>query len=423
MADGPSAAATWDGGGDAPAGGDETWVIGLIGAGHFLSHFYLLALPPLFPLLKAEFGVSYVELGLILTAYGLLGGVLQAPVGFLVDHFGPRLVLLAGLGLNAAAILAMGYADAFWMVLVLALLAGIGNSVFHPADFSILSGAVRPARMGRAFSIHTFSGFLGGACAPIAMLALAAWADWRTGLIVVGLTGMALWVVMVLRRSVLVGESRPESAAQAPQSGLRLLMSAPVLLFLAFFITYGMAAGGLTAFTVSGLMDLHGLAFGQASAALTGHLFGIVGGILIGGVIADRYGRHLLAGAGALAAAAAMVLIPVVFDPSATALVAIMTFTGIGLGAALPSRDLMIRELAPAGQTGKVFGFVFVGYFIGSSLAPLLNGWVLDSAMPALVFVISAGFAALSIVMLVAAQAARRHGPRTASQPTQSARG
>lgn len=392
------------------AGKEEKWALGLISSGHFLSHFYGLTLPPLFLFLKAEFNVSYTELGLIMTAYGLLGGVAQAPVGFLVDRVGPRRVLLAGLGLNVCAVLLMGFTGAYWMLLVLAVFAGLGNSVFHPADYAILSGSVRSERLGRAFSIHTFSGFLGGACAPVAILILAQWSNWRAALIVVGIAGLAVWLVLALRREVLRGEppAKPLEAhgnpagdvVSAPQSGMRLLLTAPVLLFLAFFVFYGMCSGGLIAFTVTGLINLHGLSLGDANAALTGHLFGVVGGILLAGIIADRYPRHLVIVGGALLLTAAAAVLPAFLSVPGPILVAIMVLAGLGLGAVLPPRDLMVRALIPPGQTGKVFGFVFVGFSIGVSAAPLLFGWFLDTNQPALVFVFAALFAALALIAI-----------------------
>ncbi len=391
----------------------ERWTLGLISAGHYLSHFYGLALPPLFPLLKAEFGISYMELGLAMTAYALLGGIVQAPVGFLVDRLGPRRVLFSGLGLIATAILLMGFVSHYWMLLVLAVLAGLGNSVFHPADYAILSVSINNKRLGRAYSVHTFSGFLGGACVPVAILALASLTNWRTALIVSGLTGLAVLAAMAWRHDALRGETQADGRAprdgaprtqpgQAP-SGLRLLLTAPVLLFLCFNILYGMASGGLLAFTVSALMNLHGLSVDLASAALTGHLFGVVGGILLAGIIADRYPRHHVTAAGAMLLAAAASVLPALVAPGGAVLVAIMVFSGIGLGAVLPPRDLMVRALIPPGDTGKVFGFVFVGYSVGISAVAVLFGWLLDGDMPGMVFLLSAAFAILSLMTITAA--------------------
>ncbi len=380
-------------------------VMGLLSAGHFLSHFYFLALPPMFPLLKAEFGVSYVELGLAMTSYNLLGGFAQAPVGFLVDRFGPRRMLLAGLGLNALAVLLIGFAGAYWILLVLAVFAGLGNSVFHPADYAIMSGSIREENMGRAFSVHTFSGFLGGACAPVTMLALASLTDWRTAFIAIGAAGLAVWAVMVLRGGVLVGESQAAPAKDGEpgrQSGMALLTSPPVLLYLGFFVAYGMASGGLSSFTVIGLIELQGLSLNLADLALTGHLFGVVGGVVMGGFVVGRFRRHGITAAVALLVAMGFVLLPAMLGLPGLALVAIMTVVGLGMGAVLPPRDLMIRAMIPAGQTGKVFGFVFVGYAVGAGLTPLFFGWLLDRGSPALVFLLTAVFlvAALAAITL-----------------------
>ena len=391
------------------ASSEERWALGLISSGHYLSHFYGLALPPLFPLLKTEFGVSYIELGLAMTAYGFLGGLVQAPVGFLVDRLGPSRVLLSGMALIATSVLLMGFVSSYWMLLVLAVFAGLGNSVFHPADYAILAGSVGEKRLGRAYSLHTFSGFLGGACAPVAMLALAAYWDWRTALFVTGGVGLIVFAAMALRRDVLVGEERKADASEEDAkstSGLALLMTAPVLLFLAFFILYGVASGGLLAFTVSGLINLHGIGLDTANTALTGHLFGVVGGIFLAGLIADRYPRHIVTGVSALALAAVATLLPVLGFSSAIALIVIMTLAGVGLGGVLPPRDLMLKVVIPPGQTGKVFGFVFVGYSFGVAVAPPALGSYLDAGQPSMVFIACAGFAALSLVAIVAANMA-----------------
>lgn len=384
-------------------------VVGLISVGHFLSHFYVLCLPPLFPILKAEFNVSYVELGLAMTAYGLLGGFMQAPVGFLVDRLGPRNLLFAGLGLNAGAIVMMGFAQNYEMLLVFAVLAGLGNSVFHPADYAILNGSIHPDRLGRAFSMHTFSGFFGSACAPVGILALVSFTDWRVAMISVGLFGLLIWAVMVLCRNSLHGTAAPgpdgdETAAEPGRTGIRLLMSPPVLLFLGFFIAYGMVTGGLRAFSVTALINLHGLGLDQANAALTGFLFGVVGGILLAGVIVDRYPQHARIAVGALLLALFCTIAPIWAGLPGLALIALLTVVGVGLGAALPPRDLLIRALIPPGETGKVFGFVFVGFTVGGSIAPPFFGGLLDAGNPSLIFGLSAAFIVLSIAFVIAAQ-------------------
>ena len=389
----------------------ERWVNGLIGAGHFMSHYFLLALPPLFPLLKLEFGVSYVELGLAMTCYNLLGGILQAPVGFLVDRLGPQSVLFFGLGLNAVAILLMGFVDSYWLLLILAVIAGLGNSVFHPADYAILSGSINSSRLGKAYSSHTFAGFLGGACAPIGVLAIVYFFDWRMALITAGLTGLVVLGFMFSNRGILRGEGTVNTAERRERdtsklpaiSGMRLVLSAPVLLFLAYFIFYGMAGGGLTAFTVSALINLHSIGLDLANSALTGYLFGILGGILVGGLIADRLPNHIVTSTGGLILVAFAAIAPAYIASSAYWFTPLLAAAGFGMGVILPARDLMIQKIVPKGDSGKVFGFIFVGYSIGGSIAPLLYGWLLDLNEPAKVFQVSAGFAILALIAVTSA--------------------
>ena len=394
----------------APPLGCERWVNGLIGVGHYLSHFYALALPPLFPLLKAEFGVSYVYLGLAMTAYVFLGGVLQAPIGFLVDRLGPRRVLLAGLGLNAAAILCMGFVETYEVLLLLAVLAGLGNSVFHPADYAILSGSISTERLSRAYSIHTFSGFFGGACAPAGMLALASWFDWRVALIVVGTVGLVVWALMLIRRDILQGEGEAlvekeeDLSSGNATAGLGLLLSPTVLLFLLFFILYGMVSGGLTAFIVSALVNLQGVGLDTANTVLTGYLFGVVGGILLGGFIAEKFSRHMVIVTGAHMVIVASVILPAVVMVPGAMLVVMLVITGIGMGAVLTPRDLMIRAFTPPGESGKVFGFIFVGYSIGGGVVPVLFGWFLDHDQAAMIFVMAALFALGSLAAVAMAR-------------------
>jgi FSR family fosmidomycin resistance protein-like MFS transporter len=382
----------------------------LISAGHFLSHFYALTLPAMFLTLKETFNVSYLELGLAVTAYNLLGGLAQAPMGFVVDHVGPRIVLLIGLGVNAIAIALMGLADTYDMLLVLALIAGLGNSVFHPADYALLSGSVTDDRLGRAYSIHTFSGFLGGACAPVIMLSIAAMFDWRTAFLIVGVVGLVVLAIMTIFGGSLLGEERKQDAAHnsSPKNSMRLLTSPAILLFLLFFILYGLAAGGLVAFTASTLISLHGITTEWANLALSGYLFGIVGGVVLSGLAIDRLGRHAVIASLALLLAALAVLLPTTMSWDGVSLTMTMTVVGIGLGAVLPPRDLMVRASTPHGQSGKVFGFVFVGYTVGASLSPLFFGWLLDSNWPALVLGFAAIFTALSLVAILAAQRASK---------------
>src|SRR5215467_11836827 len=159
--------------------GRDTQVNLLLGNGHFLSHFYQLCLPPLFLAWRSAFDISFAEVGLAVALMSGAAAVCQTPLGFLVDRYGARRFLIGGALLMSLSITAMGFATSFWQVVVLALLSGTGNSVFHPCDYAILSGSVDKDRMGRAFALHTFSGNLGFAAAPPVMAVLAVAFGWR----------------------------------------------------------------------------------------------------------------------------------------------------------------------------------------------------------------------------------------------------
>jgi MFS family permease len=402
----------------AAAAGRDAKVIGLISAGHFFSHFYILSLPPLFLFLQKEFEVSYVALGLALTAYNLIGGLIQAPVGFLVDRIGARLLLLLGFGLNAIAVGLMGVVDSYWMLLALAVLAGIGNSVFHPADYAIMSGAVSETKVGRAFGIHTFAGFFGGAVAPVTMGLMAAAWGWRAALVIAGALGLVTLAVMAANSAVL-GRAAPGKTAAAAAAvndgatarrGWSLLTTPAMLLFFVLFGGVTFTTSGVYAFTINGLIDLHGMSYTIANAALTGFLLASSFGVLLGGSLADRLGRHDLVASVALIAAAAAMLVPALTSPSAAVLIVAMSLSGLAFGTVQPARDMMVRAITPASEMGKVFGFLSVGMSVGASVSPLIFGWLMDAGRPDGVFSVAA---ASMIFILLAALAGRFVGTRS----------
>jgi len=398
--------------------GRDAKIIGLVSVGHFFSHFYALSLPPLFPLLKQEFAVSFAALGLMLTCYNFLGGLAQGGVGFLVDRFGARHILLAGLALNALAVAAMGFTGHYEALLLLAVLAGLGNSVLHPADYSILNGAISPRRLGRAYSVHTFSGMLGWGAAPVTMVALHALWGWRTALAAAGLVGLAVTAIMATQSRVLVDDSRRRPAARrepGERRGLRLLLSPPILLFFAFFMATEGATVGVQGFSVSALTGLHGTSLALANAALTAFLFALALGVLAGGVLADRAPRPERLIAWALMGAALLVIPLGSMAPPAAIQIALFGAAGLAMGAAMPARDVMVRAATPPGESGKVFGFVSIGFSVGASLTPPLFGWIMDQANPAWVFHLTAGFMLLAVgIVLSARTVAARLAPRPA---------
>jgi FSR family fosmidomycin resistance protein-like MFS transporter len=347
----------------------ETRVLSLIGIGHFLSHFYILCLPPMLPLLAREFNVGYALLGGAIAGYAWIGGILQAQIGAALDWIGARQMLAAGLAINAFAIAMIGFADTFWQFAALAVIAGVGNSVFHPVDYAIIAAKVVEKRLGRAYSLHTFAGFVGGGMAPITMVALAAALDWRAAFMIVGALGIVAALVIGAQGDALAGE-RVDKPVDGAASSRPVLLTAPVLLYFLFLATYGLASGGVgsqgvVAMTLMGLADET-----TAAQVLSAYQFAIAAGILAGGV----FGIFIL--------------------------------SGFGFGAVLPARDLMVRAITPPGASGRVFGFVFVGLSIGSGLAGVVFGALVDAGHHAWVFPIAGGLLVLAVIITTLAQIA-----------------
>ncbi|MGE4220804.1 MAG: MFS transporter, partial [Alphaproteobacteria bacterium] len=282
-----------------PAAGDrgrERRLMALICAGHFCSHFYMLTLPPLFLLLKDHFAVSYAALGLIMTVYHVSTGAIQAPMGFLVDRFGARHILILGLALNGIAIALMGVVDNYMLILVFAVFGGLGNSVFHPADYAIMADRIDASRLGRAIGIHMFAGNLGWVAAPLTMTTLAALWNWRIALIIVGLAGVAVALAMALQGGLLGGAinaGKTSKGKDTPKGhqGVGLLMSPPMLAFLAFFVMMASVTSGLQSFSTTALVNLHGISLTAANAALTAFICANAAGVLFGGFISDGLKR------------------------------------------------------------------------------------------------------------------------------------
>ncbi len=383
-------------------------VLGLVGSAHFSSHFYLLALPPLFPILKDEFGVGYAALGMLMTVINVGTGLAQRPVGFLVDRFGAARILIAGQTTLALAFVLAGFTSSYQALLLLMLLAGLGNAVLHPADYAIMSVAVEPRRLGRAFSLHTFAGHLGWAVAPVTMIALAGLLGWRTALVAVGAAGLVVSFALVLGRRFLDdgAGNRGARAADGPapaRPGASVLLSAPILIMFAFYVVTAAANAGLHSFSVTALNVLHGTGLATANAGLTVFLAAGAVGVLVGGVVADRTLRHELVttlaflGAGLAVFALGQMALP------ALLLMAVFGFAGFTLGLVRPARDMMVRRITPAGASGRVFGFVSTGLNVGAAASPPLLGWILDQGGAGALFFLVPAFlvAAIAAVMAV----------------------
>jgi MFS transporter, FSR family, fosmidomycin resistance protein len=385
----------------------------LISNGHFLSHFYVLTLPPMFIVWQQHFHVSFAQLGLTVMAMSGTTALLQTPVGFLVDRYGARAFLVGGALLMCLSIMAMGFAANFGQLLMLATLSGVGNSVIHPADYAILTGSVDKDHMGRAFALHTFSGNLGFAAAPPMTALLMALMGWRATLVLVGSLGLLVVVSILLQSAILNDQVRQEPRHAGPVlSGRQLLTSPTMLLFFAFFALGAMAGGGVQAWLVTVLHTVKGLDLAGAATALTGYMAGSTAGVLVGGWFADAFKKYVLIFAIVLTVASAMLVLAVAaLTLPALATAVVMFASGLALGASRTPRDVMLKDAAPPGQIGKVFGFVSAGLPLGSAITPVPFGFLIDRGHPELVLVMVAVILLLSLLCVGSAKASTQAAP------------
>jgi len=378
----------------------------LIGTGHFLSHFYQLCLPPMFLAWQSSFAVSFTELGLSIALMSCAAAVLQTPVGFLVDRYGARRFLVCGSLLMALSISALAFATAYWQVLLLCLLSGVGNSVIHPTDYAILSASVERSQMGRSFALHTFSGNLGSVFAPPVTAALSFLLGWRSTLLVLGLLGIPLVLVILWQSAILREQAHRRNAHRGSVlRGGTLLMTRPMLLFFGFFLLTAIATGGIQSWLIPVLHDVHGLGIEVASLALTGFMAGAASGVLVGGWVADRSDRHLAFTAILTIAAAALLLLISFKTMGEVTTLGVLFAAGLLIGASRTPRDVMLKDASPPDQIGKVFGFVSAGLPLGGALAPVPFGYLFDQGRPDLVLVLVAFVLLASLLCVGTARA------------------
>jgi MFS family permease len=379
-------------------------LIGVISAAHFTSHIYILILAPLLPFVRAAYGVSYTEVGFTLAAFNIVSAVLQTPAGFLVDRLGARTLLICGLIVSAVAFIVVGLVDSFWVMVAMFALAGVGNTVYHPADYSLLSHHVPPSRMSQAYSIHTFAGLLGTAVTPAGLLILQNLWGWRGAFIGAGMFGLAVAAILLMVREEPAETSAKRSdkpADNSTQASWQLLLSAPILLNMFFFFLIALVNFGIGNYSVVALGAMYGTPVTIANGVLTTQLFMATVGVLVGGLAATRTPRHgLVASLGLLTMAAAVALVASV-DFSTAALLAAMSTFGFFSGFISPSRDMIVREVTPPGSFGKVFGFVSTGFNVGGIISPMIFGAIMDHGDPRMVFLIVAACALTAILTVV----------------------
>ena len=358
----------------------ERRIVGVVGAAHFYSHFYFLVLPLMFPILRDVYGIGYTELGIGYAVFSATTMIFQAPIGFIVDRYGARLILMAGVAVESVVLAMFGVFQTYYAYLILMAFAGMANAVYHPCDYSILTRSVDRASLGKAFSIHTFCGQAGSTAAPIVIVLITAGLDWAYALMLCGAMGLGVLACLFIGfRGVEIPQSDESFGIVGKrESNFRLLLSPPVLLGWLFFLGYAMASTGLYDFSVSAFTEIYGVTLAHAGIVIWLFLVSDAAGILTAGFVAHRWVRHDLVVVNCFVAVAACMFF-ITFVPMSLWILAIpMTIGGFFYGFVAPSRDMIISSLAPASEMGKVFGTVTTGFNAGGIIGPPLFGLFLD---------------------------------------------
>lgn len=352
---------------------------GTIGLAHGVSHFLQLAIPPLFPLLYKDFNVSWTALGFMTTLFFIASSTSQFLTGFVVDRIGARPVLIVGLFLLAGGTLACAVAPNLAVLYVLALLMGVGNGTFHPCDFAVLNANIKEHHLGYAYAVHGAVGTVGFALAPVTSLALAVHFSWQFSLMVMGAIGLLVLALVISQQRLLNSESAHQVASDknTAKPAASWWQVVTVMCFL-FFVLQTFAGNGISFSTPSILNESFSLTLKLAAFAVTTYSSASVVGVLVGGVIATHTTHHTRVAASGLIAAALLSFSIFFITESSWLLLTCFALIGFSIGVIGPSRDMLVRSVAPRGAAGRVYGFVYSGMDIGAALAPLMFGKLLD---------------------------------------------
>lgn len=369
-------------------------VISLIGIAHGISHFYQLAFVTMLLIVRNRVGLSFEEIGLLGGLFYGVSGLAQTAAGFAVDRYGARPILSGGLATIGVALALISVAHSFWGFAAIAVLAGLGNSIFHPADFALMNASVNPKRLGRAFSIHGLGGSLGWAAAPV-MYFLEDAFGWNGAALIGAIPGLLLATLVYVFRNDFV-DHRVEARAAAKKAGgepspLSLFLQGPILLCLVYFALVAANTVGIQQFAVPAWHSMFGVSENFAAICLVVFIVGSAKGVFVGGFFADRVRHHDRVAAIGLLAAGAFTLPIAMQVISGDLLLPLLWLAGFAGGVTGPSRDMIVRSTTPPGASGKVFGFVYSGLDIGSFLAPPVFGWLMSQGAPAMIFWIAVG--------------------------------
>lgn len=389
----------------APTRRQDAAVIGLVGLAHCISHFSQLLLAPLFPWLKDAMGVGYAELGVLLTIFFVVSCIVQTLSGFLVDRYGPRPILFGGLALLGTA--AFGYAasTSWWMLACFSVVAGIGNGVFHPVDYTLINRKVGKARLGHAYSVHGITGNLGWAIAPALLVPITLASSWRVALAVAGVLAFVVLAILWFNRAPLALAPTPAPApaqrnATPAEATFDFLRIPAVWMCFGFFLFYAGALSIVQSFAPEAARQLHAVPVQIAAVCLTVYMVCSAAGMVAGGFLAADPARCERIVAAGFGIGAAIALTVGFMQVPAYAVPVLFGAMGFATGTAGPSRDLLVKRSTPDNASGRVYGVVYSGLDIGQAIAPLVFGPLMDSHHYAGVWL---GLALLQGVLIVSA--------------------
>ena len=399
----------------------QTRVVVVVSIAHALSHFMHLIVPPVFPLLMSEFSLSYSELGLLMTVFFVVSGIVQAASGFAVDRFGPLPVLLASIGLFAFSTLVIASANSYWMLMLGCAIAGAANAPFHPVDYCILNARIEGKRLPRSYAVHGVAGSLGWAVAPLVLVGVSSVAGWRVGMLTAGviclaILGLVWWAREALRVSPIRREKpatgADRGAADVSQSTLGFMKLPGLWISFVYFFGTAFAIGGVQTFGPESAAQLHELPAAQVALLVSVYMVGSAVGALVGGyTMGDiRYAERIVS-LSLIVALSVALAIGYLTTPIWMSSV-LFGMMGFAAGVGTPARDLLVKRAAPPGATGRIYGIVYSGLDVGVALAPALFGFMMDARWPAGIWI---GVAMAYVLMIVCANMLARHSVERAA--------
>lgn len=396
---------------------NDAEIIGLIGLAHSISHFFHLIIVPLFPWIKAEFGLSYAELGLLMTVFYVTSSVVQATSGLLVDRYGARPILFLGVALLALSATTLGLSHHYWMLIVGMGLAGVGNGVFHPVNYTMINHLVKTPNLPHAYSVHGVTGYLGWAGAPLFLLALAALFDsWRAAEFGAAILACGVLVLLFWRKNTFNDHAeKPHEEDLVPTISTLSIFKLPSMwMSWLFFYLTSFSFVAIQSFSSTALVDIYQIPLTLTASSYTLFMIASAVGLIVGGFVSAKFPDpdKVITSAFILSGVMALIIGLGIFPGWTMPIV--FAIMGFGGGMAAPARDLMVRAATPKGASGRIFGLVYSGIDFGSSSGPLLFGLFMDWKSPQSIFY---AMAILQLGAIVVASQLNRMNQKNSAYP------